>query len=154
MDGSLTLSADQLKSILDHIEAHLPMEACGLLAGRHGRVEAVIPVTNALHSPTRFRMDPVEQLRAFEWIDEQGLDLVGIFHSHPAGPSTVSATDIAEAAYPVVHVIVSPAQPGWQVRGFWIQAGRAWEVPIHIEEEGVSGSEGRFPVFPGNFPIG
>ncbi len=133
MNETLILSSHHLTEMICHVERHLPLEACGLLAGRNGRVEAVIPVTNALSSPIRFRMDPLEQLRAFEWIDEQGLDLLGIFHSHPAGPAVVSAIDIAEAAYPVVHVILSPGREGWQARGFWIEAGQAREVPLCIE---------------------
>ena len=36
-----------------------------------------------------------------------GSMLIGIFHSHPAGPETASVTDIAEAAYEVVSVIWS-----------------------------------------------
>ena len=79
----------------------------GLLAGKQDSVETVLRVRNAEQSPVRFRMDAQEQYNAFEWIDASGLDLVGIFHSHPSGPETVSPTDIAEAAYEVVHVIWS-----------------------------------------------
>ncbi len=89
--------------------AHVPLEACGLLAGRNGSVKKVLPVRNQAQSPVRFVMDPYEQLQAFEWIDSQELELVGIFHSHPAGPETVSATDIREAAYEVVHLVWSRA---------------------------------------------
>jgi proteasome lid subunit RPN8/RPN11 len=77
-------------------------------------------------------MDPYEQLHAFDWIESQGLDLVGIFHSHPAGPDTVSATDIAEAAYAVVHVILARGPGGWQARGFWIENETAHEVALEI----------------------
>jgi proteasome lid subunit RPN8/RPN11 len=77
-------------------------------------------------------MDPYEQLQAFDWIDSNGLDLLGIFHSHPMGPGTASRTDIAEAAYEVVHLIWSRNQNGWQVRGFWIEEGSAAEVPLKI----------------------
>jgi proteasome lid subunit RPN8/RPN11 len=81
-------------------------------------------------------MDPYEQLQAFEWIDSQELELIGIFHSHPAGPETVSATDIREAAYEVVHLIWSHAGGGaaWKVRGFWIQDGKAQEVDLLVGE--------------------
>ena len=109
--------------MLDHVDQHAPLEACGLLAGKDDRVEKVIPVRNQAQSPVRFVMDPYEQLQAFEWIDSNGLDLLGIFHSHPAGPETASATDIAEAAYEVVHLIWSRTQGRWQARGFWIENG-------------------------------
>ena len=101
-----------------------------MLAGRDGRVEKVLPVWNQAQSPVRFVMDPYEQLKAFEWIDLNGLVLLGIFHSHPAGPETVSATDIAEAAYEVVHVVCSRLGGQWNVRGFWIENRQATEITL------------------------
>jgi proteasome lid subunit RPN8/RPN11 len=65
------------------VESRAPQEACGLLAGKGDITLEVIPITNELHSTVRFRMDPIEQLRAFQLIDDQGLELVGIYHSHP-----------------------------------------------------------------------
>jgi proteasome lid subunit RPN8/RPN11 len=125
-----------------------PFEACGLIAGRasglpRGGSEAVqvISVTNVLHSRVRFRMDPVQQLKAFNQIEEQGLELLAIYHSHPDGPATPSATDVSEAAYPgVVHLIWSksgerltePVAEQWNCRGFLIAGGRVSEVAIRI----------------------
>ncbi len=119
--------------MIRYAQAQVPLEACGLLAGRGVRVESVLFVTNADQSPARFRMEPIEQLRAFEWMDARGLDLVGIFHSHPAGPETVSPTDIAEAEYAVVHIVLSRRGDSWQARGFWIEEGRASEVTLAVE---------------------
>jgi proteasome lid subunit RPN8/RPN11 len=78
-------------------------------------------------------MDPIEQLSAFEWIESSGLELLGIFHSHPAGPETVSPTDIAQAYYQVVYVILSRAERVWCARGFWIEGGKFSEVDLKIE---------------------
>ena len=91
-----------------HVKNNAPLEACGLLAGKNNSVEKVFFITNQAKSPVKFRMDPTEQLNALEWIDSNGLDLLAIFHSHPTGPEMVSATDIEEAAYPVVNIIWSP----------------------------------------------
>lgn len=117
-----------------YVEQQVPLEACGLLAGKNDQVEKVLLVRNQAQSPVRFVMDPHEQLRAFDWIEANGLELVGIFHSHPAGPAAVSATDIAEAAYEVVHLIWSRTRADWQARGFWIEQGRAIEVSLKIIE--------------------
>lgn len=108
-----------------HVHACLPEEACGLLGGRFdgtkATVKVVIPVENVLHSPVRFRMDPREQLQAFNRLDDLGLELVGIFHSHPTGPDAPSATDLAEFYYPgVAFLIWSPGAEGWQLRAFLI----------------------------------
>lgn len=120
--------------MLEYVSQHAPLEACGLLAGRDARVEKIIPIRNQAGSPVRFMMDPYEQLQALEWIDMQSLELVGIFHSHPAGPETVSATDIREAAYAVVHLIWSWSGETWKVRGFWIEQGEVQEVTLSIVE--------------------
>ena len=134
MISQLIFTQDQYDDMLQQVIEHVPLEACGLLAGRNGSVSKVLPIRNQAQSPVRFVMDPYEQLQAFEWIDSQDLDLVGIFHSHPAGPETVSVTDIREAAYEVVHLIWSRVEGGeaWKVRGFWIQNGNAQEVDLLV----------------------
>ena len=119
---------------MDHVNTHAPLEGCGLLAGKNGRVEKVLIVRNQAQSPVRFVMDPYEQLHAFEWIESNNLDLIGIFHSHPDGPETTSPTDIAEAAYEVVHIICSQVNGQWKLRGFWIENGRSVEVTLQIVE--------------------
>ena len=134
MKQQLTLRKRHWAEMLKHIEEQVPLEACGLLAGRNDRVEKVIIVRNRAQSPVRFVMDPYEQLQAFNWIESNGLDLLGIFHSHPAGPETASATDIAEAAYEVIHLIWSRYQSQWQARGFWIENNRVTEVSLQIVE--------------------
>ena len=115
-----------------HVKNNAPLEACGFLAGKNDSVEKVFLITNQAQSPVRFRMDPTEQLHALDWIDSNGLELLAIFHSHPAGPKTVSVTDIEEAAYPVVNIVWSPRNGSWQARGFWIEAGHVTEVELQI----------------------
>lgn len=119
---------------MGHVNTHVPLEACGLLAGKNDRVEDVLLIRNQAQSPVRFVMDPYEQLNAFEWIESNELDLLGIFHSHPAGPETASPTDIAEATYEVVNIICSQANGQWKLRGFWIENGRSVEVTLQIVE--------------------
>lgn len=135
---TLSLTNEQLQQLIAHVDSLAPLEACGLLAGHGSSVESVLVVANQAQSPVRYVMDPIEQLNAFEWIDSQGLDLIGIFHSHPTGPETVSPTDIAEAAYDVVYVIVSRMEDEWRARGFWIKNGSYHEVALQI---GVSSNQ-------------
>lgn len=116
------------------VEAEAPLEACGLLAGRANRVEEIYPIANALKSPLRFRMDPYEQLQAFEDIEKSGLELVAIYHSHPGGPETPSQTDIAEWRYDVPCLILFPSGSQWRARAFWLETGHAAELRLHISE--------------------
>lgn len=133
MIKTLRLSDSLLNEMADYVNRHVPLEACGLLAGKNDQAEKMIGVMNQAQSPVRFVMDPREQLNALDWIESHDLDLVGIFHSHPTGPETVSPTDIAEAAYPVVHIVIAPHGHDWHARGFWIEAGHAVEVTLQVE---------------------
>jgi proteasome lid subunit RPN8/RPN11 len=126
----LVILASQFARMRAHVESCLPLEACGLLAGSASMVKEVVPVTNAARSSVRFRMDPIEQLDAFTRIETQGWDLLGIFHSHPAGPDWPSATDIAEAAYRVVQIIWSRSEGIWQANGYWVDNGLVSEVEL------------------------
>ena len=128
----LVLSRTQMYAMQRHVNFEAPLEACGMLGGKKQTVEMVLPVKNAAESQVRFTMDPKAQLRAMNQIESDGLELLAIFHSHPKGPSVPSPTDIAEARYQVVNIIWSKVGRRWQARGFWIEAGQMFEVPLTI----------------------
>ena len=129
---SLLLLKEQMQEIIAYVNFHAPLESCGLLAGRDSKVEKIFFVQNQAQSPVRYVMDPIEQLNAFEWIDSNGMDLLGIFHSHPAGPETVSPTDVEEAAYTVTYVVFAHVKEKWCARGFWIEDGGFREVTLLV----------------------
>jgi proteasome lid subunit RPN8/RPN11 len=135
----LFLTHSHWKMMQAHMQSCAPMEGCGLLAGIDDSVREVFLIPSQLQSPSRFRMDPTEQLRAFRSMEDRGMELIGIFHSHPADTRAGSApaeepsvTDIREAAYPAVHVIWSRREGQWSARGFWIENGRISDVPLYI----------------------
>lgn len=128
------LSKRDWEAMHNQVAADVPLESCGLLAGAGEAVQKVIPVPNALQSASRYRFSPPEQLAAFEQIEREGMAMLAIYHSHPKGPVHPSPTDIAEAFYPVVYVIWSPLDGGWQARGFWIENGTFSEVSLDISE--------------------
>lgn len=131
----LQLPAEQWLVMCSMAETCLPEEVCGLLAGSGNRVSIVIQIANQLHSPYRYRMDPEQQLQAFLKIDDLDLELLGIYHSHPQGPTRPSETDIAEAYYPsAVYIILCPSSTGWEQRGYSIRNGEVNEVAILIGE--------------------
>lgn len=128
------VSADTWQAMLRHVRSCLPEEACGLLGGGGGRATVVLPVENLSHSPVRFRMEPAAQVRAMMDLEGSGKELVGIFHSHPAGPSAPSATDAHEAAYPeIAYLVWSPSGQGWRCEAFRFDAGGF--LPIGLERE-------------------
>lgn len=132
----LKLNRSQWEQMRAHVDEAAPEEACGLLGGLGGTVMAVFPVENADHSPVRFRMEPHAQVRLMMEIERRGWELLGIYHSHPAGPGAPSPTDIREAYYPeAIHVIWSRAGgEGWTPRAFEIAEGRAMQVDLEISD--------------------
>jgi proteasome lid subunit RPN8/RPN11 len=122
-----------LKRILQYVVDNLPEESCGLLAGSNNQVTMTIFVTNQLHSPVKYYMDPMELFKALETIDEKNLELVGIFHSHPKGQSRPSETDIKEFLYPgTATLICFPDGNEWFIKAFMIENNLYSEIGLKI----------------------
>jgi proteasome lid subunit RPN8/RPN11 len=114
--------------MLRHAQAEKPNECCGLLAGKNepdGFVKYVThsyPLVNELARPTAYRSEPRSILAAYKDIDRRGLDVVGVYHSHPTVPPNPSNTDLANNSLgdQVVHVIISlttdpPTLKAWRL---------------------------------------
>lgn len=98
------------EEMIRHAKGCYPEEACGFLAGKDGRGAVFIPIENMEHSTVSYLMDPKQQLRAFKRLREEGLELLGIFHSHVASPAEPSQKDKSMAFYDEVsYLIVSLA---------------------------------------------
>jgi proteasome lid subunit RPN8/RPN11 len=134
MAEKLILRRKAWQAMRRHVSRRAPLEACGLRAGKNDRVESTLGVRNAEQSPVRFRMEPRAQWRAFQRIEAAGLDLVGIYHSHPNGPDHPSPTDIAEAMYPVAQIIWFRVDGEWRARGFQIQGGKVAETTLEFSK--------------------
>ncbi len=129
----LRIPRDRWSEMVAHVESCLPEEACGFLGGRGEIVDIVLPVENASHSPIRFRMDPEGQLRGMARLEDEGRSMLGIYHSHPRGPSGLSATDRDEAAYPeCALVVLSPTDGAWAGRAFFLEGGSPRELDIDV----------------------
>jgi proteasome lid subunit RPN8/RPN11 len=133
---ALAITRAQWEAMIAHVQAELPNEACGLLAGADGVVRRVYPVENILHSPREYELHPAEQVRVMLEIENAGWELSGIFHSHPRGPLAPSATDVKRAYYPEsVYVILAPDGVGWRGRAFRLSAGRIEAVVLRVLED-------------------
>jgi len=81
------------------VRAH-PEECCGLLLARDGLIEEARPATNVAADPRRrFEIDPQALIDAHREAREGGPQIVGYYHSHPAGPAEPSSTDRAMSAH-------------------------------------------------------
>ena len=114
-------------NILDHllaesVAAH-PCEACGLLLGRGDRIDTIRPCANVHPQPERhFEIDPRALIAGHRGAREGGLQVIGYYHSHPAGRPTPSATDREHATGDgMVWAIVGEGKVGWwrdEIGGF------------------------------------
>lgn len=111
-----------------------PNEACGLIAGKEGRPVRLFQMRNADESPVTFRLDPKEQLRVFNELDDEGLDLYAIYHSHTQSEAYPSPTDRRLAFYSEArYLLVSLQDPDRPVvRGYRILEGEISEEDVTI----------------------
>lgn len=85
----------------------LPDEGCGLLLGTsEGLVLEVVPSENAAHSARVYEIDSRVLLRAFRRADDDGVQVIGVFHSHTHSDPFPSPTDVAQAPDPAWHYVL------------------------------------------------
>jgi len=122
------------KEIVEHSLREYPNEACGLIAGKDGVPVKVLTMRNADASPASYRLDGKEQLRAFEGMDEEGWELLGIYHSHTHSEAYPSETDRLQAFYPEsLYLILSLSDRESPVlRGFRIVDGEVAEEDVAV----------------------
>ena len=122
--------------MLQQAKAQAPIEACGILAGKDGRVEKFYAMTNADQSSDHFTMAPHEQFKTAKDIRSAGLEMLAIYHSHPASPARPSQEDIRLALTPdVIYVIVSLQNADPVAKGFLIENASVSKVDVNIVKE-------------------
>jgi proteasome lid subunit RPN8/RPN11 len=124
--------------MITHCRRELPHEACGLLAGKGGRVAAILPMPNVAENPEQnYLVDGAAQVKAFRFMAEKGWELSGIYHSHPSSLSVPSRSDIAQAYYPeALYVIVGLRHPGKpDIRAYRLSRETEKAVRVRLESE-------------------
>lgn len=128
------LGRKYIEEMIAHAREEAPYEACGLLLGQEGRAVRLYRAANADKSPITYQLEPEEQFRIFMEMEEKGLDLWGIYHSHPTSPAYPSARDIKRAYFPEsLYLIISLAGREPEVRAFLIVEGEVREEELLIE---------------------
>jgi len=103
-----------LDEIFEEAMRKYPIEACGILAGRKHDGEAVVEkvyhAKNILNSTSAYRIDPDDQIKAFQEAESEGLEIIGFYHSHPFWEPCWSKEDEekGKAWTNYFHLIVSP----------------------------------------------
>jgi proteasome lid subunit RPN8/RPN11 len=105
----------------------LPTEGCGLLLGTaEGLVHDVVASDNIANSAKVYEIDPKVMLRATRRADDEGLEVIGVFHSHTHSEARPSPTDIRQAPDPSWHyVLISLRDTPADVRSYRVIDGEA-----------------------------
>ena len=120
------------KEIVEHALREFPNECCGLIASEADVPVRVFPMMNADASPATYRLDGMEQLKAFDELDERGWELWAIYHSHTHSDAYPSETDTRLAFYPDTRYLVLSLQDRSVpvMRSFWIRDGQITEEEL------------------------
>jgi proteasome lid subunit RPN8/RPN11 len=127
------------QALIDEMVAHaredLPNECCGMVGGVDGEATVVHRVVNSAASPLRYEMDPQGQYNALKAIEDDGGELLAIYHSHTKSAAYPSQTDVNQAvAWPdQIYVIVSLAdEDAPDVKAFLLKDLRIADVEIAV----------------------
>jgi proteasome lid subunit RPN8/RPN11 len=134
--STIRLSERLLGSIHAHGEQAYPEEGAGFLVGVPGRVQAVLPLYNAREDAARhnrYLITPQDYLEAEIEAEQSGLQLIGVFHSHPDHPNRPSEFD-REWAQPFFSYIITSVQSGKALES---RSWRLAEDRSQFEEEEI-----------------
>ena len=129
----LVFPAQAFAEMIAHAYNGYPLEACGLLVGTGNRVHRFVPTTNDTGSARVYAIPGKELLRAEMAAEDDGLAIIGVFHSHTHSEPYPSPTDVAQAPDPEWHyAIVSLKREAPETRSYRIIDGSITEEPIAI----------------------
>ncbi|HXA53585.1 MAG TPA: M67 family metallopeptidase [Solirubrobacteraceae bacterium] len=136
----MVIAPELLQEIVAHARAEYDAECCGMVGYRPNgssappRAVRVHRAQNIYASRKRFEIDGSEVLRVMNELDDAGLDLGAIYHSHTHTAPYPSQTDINFARnWPGVEwLIVGLAEQEPEVRCYLIDGGEVREVPIEV----------------------
>jgi [CysO sulfur-carrier protein]-S-L-cysteine hydrolase len=129
----MRISPELFEEIVAHARSEAPNECCGMIASRDGEAVKVYRATNAAASPLRYEIDGAEQYRIQMQIEDCGLDLGAIYHSHTRTEPHPSQTDINLAFYPdALYLIVGLAGDEPEVRAFTIREGQVRSAQLEL----------------------
>ena len=109
----IEIEASPWRTMVAHAERTYPNECCGAMLGRvvedKKLVTDAVPLDNAFkgEQAERYELRPEDLLAADRAARDRGLDLIGIFHSHPDCDAYFSETDLKNSCPWYSFVVLS-----------------------------------------------
>ena len=111
---NLQIDHSLLKIMHEHALSTYPNECCGFFFGTAENeyrrdITKVHTVTNSKEGDQRrrFEISPLDYMKAEQYALEQGVELLGIYHSHPNHPAIPSQHDLNQAVPFFSYIIIS-----------------------------------------------
>lgn len=103
---AICLTKSVYGGIIAHARDGKPEEVCGILRGRGNNAFELVRGRNVAPDPVKdYVIDPQTLLRQFDF-EEEGDEMVAIYHSHPVSPAYPSGSDAWNAHYPDLAYII------------------------------------------------
>ncbi|MCI0560802.1 MAG: M67 family metallopeptidase [Nitrososphaera sp.] len=131
----IVFTAAQISQLARIAHDSLPNESCALLLGSTVTSELVVleimPMRNASKSPYLFSIEGTDLLKAYDQAEKRGLQVIGIFHSHPAKPLPSGTDKEFMELNPVVWVIYSTTEHKFKA---FVSDNGVVEVELRVKE--------------------
>ena len=116
--------------MVEHAKRESPLECCGILGGKDHTVKKAFELQNTEKSAVRYSISPQEQLKVFEEMGKDAMEMVAVYHSHTHTIPFPSETDVKLAFYPEISsIIISLKEKDPVVKAF-----RIGKEAIYLEE--------------------
>jgi proteasome lid subunit RPN8/RPN11 len=105
----IKISKSAWDTMVSHVESTFPKEGCGLMIGSDGVVQEAVPLPNSYSGPQEdfFVIDPRDLHRVDRESRARGLDVIGVFHSHPDCDAYFSKRDLEHSCPWFSYVVLS-----------------------------------------------
>lgn len=134
----LIIEKSNIGQIIEHCKESYPEECCGILVGSKGKQVTVKMVFKGRNlkgkiSRDRYELDPLDFIKSNQKAQEQGLEIVGFYHSHPDHPAIPSDFDRVGAWPCYSYLIISLGKKRETTGRSWVLNG----VNAKFKEEQV-----------------
>jgi [CysO sulfur-carrier protein]-S-L-cysteine hydrolase len=134
----LRIARSLLDQIVAQARAEAPNECCGIVGARDGGAVRLFQARNARASPLAYEIDARDLVKIYDELDQQGLEVGIIYHSHTRSDPVPSQTDInlASPFLPdAVYLIVGVKDPERDdIRAWHIADGEVTATQLEVEE--------------------
>jgi proteasome lid subunit RPN8/RPN11 len=158
LEGMLAVEEQPWRAMVEHAERLYPEECCGAMLGHAEdgvkRITRAIVLENAAPEPrrTRYEVRPEDLLAATAEARRSGLELLGIYHSHPGHAAYFSEADLKNSCPWYSFLVLSIVDGEFDHAASWIPdaAQRRAEpeellLPKSLREQGRAGERAAPP---------